>query len=213
MIKGIIFDFDGVLADSIIPAFKVHKRMLAVFGKNHDFSLEEFKKMGNTDWKTMYRSWGFSDQEMDKLPPVFNEAFKELRHEIKMFEGTERMLNSLHKRFKLAIVSNSNKLRIEEHLQEEGLAHYFDVIIDGFETGKIKPDPYQILLCMEQLGISAENAVFVGDTQEDITAGRSAKVAKIVAVTYGYQHPERLAGADFYASSPAELLEVLEDLL
>lgn len=210
-IKGIIFDYDGVIGDSMLQIFRVHKSMLRMFNKSSDLTLEQFRRMASTDWKKLYRDWGFTEEELAELPPAFLNEFMKLKNEIRLFDGIEDVIKSVHKKFRLAIASNGNSKRIREHLEQNNLLHCFELVI-GLEAERLKPDPYQLLVCMRELGLQPEETCFVADTLVDITAGRRAGVGKIIAAAYGYQPAHFLTEADILVRSPQELLRALEGL-
>ena len=82
----------------------------------------------------------------------------------------------------------------------------------GFEdTSRHKPDPEPVLLAIEQLGGTPDEAVYVGDSPFDIGAAKAAGVFA-VAVGWGGIHPdERLLAEepDAFVRTPEELLDVL----
>lgn len=210
MIKGIVFDYDGVIMDSFLPVFKIHNRILEMHGKRRT-SVRALRHHGGTDWKDLYRGWGFTDAEIEKIPPVFISEAMKLKDEFKFFSGIDEIFSSLHHRFRFAIVSNGDRKRIRFQLKEAGMLRFFDVIL-GFETGRIKPDPYQLQLCMKRMRLLPSELCYVGDTYEDILTARNAKLAKAIAVSYGNHPKEKLTSADAIAHSPSELLKVLEAL-
>lgn len=211
MIKSVIFDYDGVIVDSFMPVFKIHNKMFEIFNKGNFVTLNEFRNLNNTDWKSMYKSLGFTDSEIEKIPPVFLEEATKISHEFRLFNGIDSVIKDLHKRFRLAIVSNGDKNRIRHNLSKNDLLGCFDFIV-GLEAEKHKPDPHQLHLCMDAIGSSPAETVFVGDTLEDITAGRNANVARVIAVSYGYGPRHTLASADIIADRPHDLLKILEDV-
>jgi phosphoglycolate phosphatase-like HAD superfamily hydrolase len=74
-----------------------------------------------------------------------------------------------------------------------------------------KPDPEPVLVALERLRATPDEAAFVGDSPFDVGAGKAAGVFT-VAVSWGRIHPEErllAAGADVVAHSPQELLNVL----
>jgi HAD superfamily hydrolase (TIGR01509 family) len=66
----------------------------------------------------------------------------------------------------------------------------FDAVVTAGET-KPKPDPASLIKCVEELGISLADCVFVGDSKADVIAGRSAGV-KVIALSSGVASREEL---------------------
>lgn len=211
MIKGIIFDYDGVIADTLIPSYKIINTLLEKYGLRKFSSLEEFRNSGIADWKKTLFDMGFTAEDLKEAPEIFIEEAKKREDEFRIFDGIEELFNRLHERFRFGIVSNGHTERIKCQLRRQGLLEFFSCII-GLEATRIKPDPHQIVACMDSMSIKPRESCFVGDTEVDIQAGKNAQVAKIIAVSYGYQSEEKLTGADIIAHSPKELLKILEEL-
>ena len=94
---------------------------------------------------------------------------------------------------KIGIASNNQKEVIEKYLVKYGIREFADALVSGEEITHLKPDPQIITLCLKKLGTDAENAVYVGDMDYDMDAGKNAGV-KVVAVTYGWHPREVLEG-------------------
>jgi pyrophosphatase PpaX len=91
------------------------------------------------------------------------------------------------------------------------LASSFDVVVGFEDTERHKPDPEPVLLAVEKLGGSPEEAAYVGDSPFDIGAAKAARVFAI-AVGWGGIHPdERLLAQepDAFVRTPEELLRAL----
>jgi pyrophosphatase PpaX len=91
------------------------------------------------------------------------------------------------------------------------LASAFDVVVAHEDTERHKPEPDPVLLAVEKLGASTEDAVYVGDSPFDIGAAKAAGVFA-VAVGWGGIHPdERLLAEEpgAFVRTPEELLGVI----
>ncbi len=64
MIKAVIFDFDGVISDSFEFAYRTNKKIYEIFGKDEFMSMDDFRETNSTDWKALFRSVGFTDDEL-----------------------------------------------------------------------------------------------------------------------------------------------------
>lgn len=77
----------------------------------------------------------------------------------------------------LGVVSNSDG-RVDDALRAAGLRDYFDVVVDSSIVGVEKPDPRIFLAALEQLGVAAGDALYVGDVFEvDVAGARAAGMA------------------------------------
>lgn len=208
MIKAVIFDYDGVIADSLPVVFQIYDRI------GEHFGIKEFKNLkdGNffdVHWPSHFNKVGVTSKEtLDQAEKFFAEELAKLNKQIELFENVDFIVKSLSKKYKLGIVSNAIKVSIEQKLKEKNLLHYFSAII-GHEHKVLKPDPRQLMICMELMGVKPEETVYIGDMEGDILAARNAKLNKVIGASYGYHSPHRLKNADIIVDRPEMLLEVL----
>ncbi|WP_332881587.1 HAD family hydrolase [Methanosarcina horonobensis] len=155
MLKAIIFDVDGVLVDSML--FQA------------DAWVEAFKEVGITiTRKDIYELEGSNDTRLIKA--VFEKAGKEPEPEhfeqlperkreflefdrIKPFEGIPECLNELKQHFKLAMVSGSNRITVGK-VVDKFFSGYFDVVVNGSDLERGKPDPDPYLKALEMLNLT-----------------------------------------------------------
>lgn len=104
----------------------------------------------------------------------------------------------------LGVVSNSDG-RVEDALQAAGLRDWFDVVVDSSVAGVEKPDPRIFQVALEQLGVAAGDALYVGDVHEVDVAG--AQAAGMAAALVG----PNAAGTD--VRSAATVADLVDDLL
>ena len=92
-----------------------------------------------------------------------------------------------------AVVSNKQEPNVKKLC-----AHYFNGLLDaavgGSDARPLKPAPDSLLYVMKQLGVTADEVWYVGDSVQDVETARAAG-ARCVAVTWGYQDADRLAAA------------------
>ena len=90
-----------------------------------------------------------------------------------------------------AIVTSKEVRFTKIILDHFDIARYFDAIVGGDTTPARKPDPRPVLEALRLLGGSAADAVMVGDSENDINAGRRAS-ARTCGVTFGFRTAEQL---------------------
>ncbi|HXG63106.1 MAG TPA: HAD family hydrolase [Planctomycetota bacterium] len=89
-------------------------------------------------------------------------------------------LDRLRRRFRLAVISNSNGT-VRRKLAQVGLLPYFDLVVDSHEEGIEKPDPRIFRLALERLRASPGRAVHVGDFYHiDVVGARAAGVRPVL---------------------------------
>jgi phosphoglycolate phosphatase len=86
---------------------------------------------------------------------------------------------------KLAVVTNKEGRYTHTVLDAHQMAPLFDRVVSGDTFPAKKPDPMGVLSCLEQFGVSAMRALFVGDSSIDVATARAAGVT-VWALPYGY---------------------------
>jgi HAD superfamily hydrolase (TIGR01662 family) len=211
VIKAIIFDWDGVLVDSLSVNFQIYRivenkigiKVLPNDAKGDHFEL---------DWKKLFYRIGITeDKILKKVTKIYGEELKKVEKDVKLFPGIVKILEELNKKYSLGVVSNTHTKRIEKIMDHLKIKKYFKIVIGG-KLGKMKPDPGTILECIKKLGVTPKETVYVGDMDEDITTGKNAKVKLVVAVTYGFHSEKKFDNfnPDIIYSSPKELIKLLE---
>lgn len=85
------------------------------------------------------------------------------------------VLDALGERMQLALISNfDHPPHVRHVLEETGLAPYFDPIVISAEAGVKKPDPAIMHVALDATGLEAYQAVYIGDTAEDMQAAHAA---------------------------------------
>lgn len=92
---------------------------------------------------------------------------------------------------KLALVTNKEALFTHAILQAHQLEGYFAKVVCGDTLHERKPDPAGVRLCLAQLGVAAENALFVGDSAIDAQTAHNAGL-RVWLLPYGYNRGEPL---------------------
>jgi len=104
-------------------------------------------------------------------------------------------------------VVTSKEVRFTKIILEHfDIAHYFRAIVGGDTTPARKPDPGPVLEAIKQLGGSADETVMVGDSENDVNAGKGAGTLTC-AVSYGFR-----SAAELRMTRPDVLIERFEQL-
>jgi len=177
-IKGLIFDFDGLILDTETPEFQVLQEMFRSFGVNLPLaewalalgaSFEAFdplqyleKKVGKPlDQAWLYRSWHEKSLERINIQPPLPGVVPLIR------QARQRGL-------KLGIASSSPAVWVQTHLSRLDLAQDFDVILTSDDVTHIKPHPELYLKAAATLGLEPSEAIALEDSPNGITAARAA---------------------------------------
>ncbi len=190
--KLILFDFDGVLVDTLGISYSIAKEV------NKDLALEKYKTFfeGN-----IYNAINDTDFIGDEN---FFAKYQKLTRELKVPEILFDLVEDLSSSYLLAIVSSSPAHLIKEILDRDGSSAYFaDILGQETHTSKVK----KIKMLLEKYKVGPEDAVYITDTVGDILEARECGV-KSIAVIWGFHDEETLRKAN-----PAKIVSTPEDLL
>jgi phosphoglycolate phosphatase len=199
-----LFDFDGVLVDSLDLYTDAVKRSLERIGTPILKTKEDYLALFDGNF---YESLAARGVDL----AAYHEAIKEVLPRIdydamKPFGGLIPVLSTLQKEHLLVVISSNGYRTIRTMLDRFGFSPYFQEILGAdFRLSKKE----KIAYALEKYGISGERAFYIGDTAGDIQEARAAGV-RSVAVTWGWHGRERLvaAGPDFLVDTPEELLTI-----
>lgn len=204
-IKAIRFDFDGVINDGVKVHYEFYKKLCKIHNVKPPFSTqEEFKEWFDPrDFRPNYKELGIS------LKDPKNMSYKDYinRVGIPPIEGIKEVIKELSKRYVLTVISSNHREVIEHQLNEYGLLKFFKIVMGNGDVSNIKPHPEALLKCLENLELSNEEAIYIGDMVTDIEASRNANM-KVISVTWGWNSKAELeeAKSDWIVDSPKELL-------
>jgi HAD superfamily hydrolase (TIGR01509 family) len=137
------------------------------------------------------------------------------RHQIKptfrIIEGVKAMLEDLHSRAVLCVVSTRTQDDAMAFLEQHGLEDLFTLVVSQETTKRLKPHPDPVLFAAKNLNLSPFDCVMVGDTTVDVRSARRAG-AWAVAVLCGFGEQAELhrAGAHLVLPSTADLRTYVE---
>lgn len=212
MLKAIIFDVDGVLVDSM--------RFQA------DAWAKAFKEVGiEIRREDIYELEGSNDRRLIKS--VFETAGKEPEPEcfewlpekkrevldldsIKPFEGILECLDELKPHFKLAMVSGSNRITVE-NIVERFFLGYFEVVINGSDLERSKPDPDPYLKALEMLDLTRNECIVIENAPFGVTAAKRAGLYCVAVASM--LEPETVQHADLVLEDHAALFDYLKSLI
>ncbi len=213
MIKAVIFDYDGVLVDSLKPLFLCWKKITHDLDANVKITdIEQYKKLFMNNVVAMLESVGLSEKDLDFSKDAYFESLE--KNPVLIFDGIKELLSSLAKKYRLAIVSGSNEKVIKDKLSEFGILDFFELIVVAVDQTRNKPDPFYVKLAIEKLSIKPEEVIYIGDTIEDIIAARRAGIKNIIGVSYGIGTCESISAENptIIVDSPEKILDAIGEI-
>jgi len=207
----VLFDLDGTLIDSgpIILASMQHA-VRTVLGREIPPAELQMSIGGQG---IVAQMTAIDAEHADELLEAYKDHNDGLHETLEAFDDLLALLPGLKvEGRKLGIVTAKRHRTVGLALARfPALASAFDVVVGFEDTERHKPDAEPVLLAVERLGGSPEDAVYVGDAPFDIAAAKAAGVFA-VAVGWGGIHPdERLLAEepDAFVQTPEELLGVI----
>jgi len=212
-VRAVLFDLDGTLLDTCEDWVAAFNASLALVGAS-PLPLDAVVRWIGTPFETILaRAVALPEALIPRVTAEFNRREAEwIRHGVRTFPGVPEMIAGLG-RWRLAAVSNKRTDTAREVLQIAGLAERFDAVVGGDAVSRKKPAPDPVLKAAELLEVPAGACVLVGDTENDVLAGKAAG-ARTVGVTWGYGGRARLeaAGVDHLIEAPGALAPLLRAL-
>jgi phosphoglycolate phosphatase-like HAD superfamily hydrolase len=206
----ILFDFDGVLADTLEDMLNFAREACAQLGVPSNPTPADLDALETMSFAEYGRQLKIPMQNLDEFVSLCLQMFNQRPRPPKIFEGMDRVIVAAAKRNTLAIVTGNTTPTVEAFLKLHGLREYIALVI-GVEQKGSRPE--KIRRALKELSQNVESVYMVGDAVSDIRAARETAI-KSIAVSWGHQSPSRLRGAnpDYQVNSPQELLALLENL-
>jgi len=203
---GVIFDLDGVLADT----GWAHKQSWYDLAEKEGFSMTDeffFSTFGMQNYQIIPMLLGrdASSGEVDRLSDWKEQRYRDIIAEkLVPSEGAKSLLCDLkNEGFLLAVGSSAPRTNLDLVLERTDLQDYFDACVAGQDVTNGKPAPDTFLKAAEKLSLGAESCVVVEDAVQGVDAGKAAGMP-VVAVTTTRNRAD-LQKADIIVDSLAQL--------
>ena len=205
--KIILFDFDGVIADSFNIAFELNKIIDPKIITRKDF--QDLFNGNINDW---VKDTSYGEEEIKRINDEFFARYIPQMKKVKMFSGMKEVIIELAKTYTLLIVSSTIISPIRDFLKRNNILSYFDNIVgsnfvDANKTERMK-------MVFKKYRVVPKDCVFITDTLGDIREAASLGVQS-VGVSWGFQKKENLLRGKpiSIAKKPKDLLEIVSNYL
>jgi len=181
-IKAVIFDYDGVIADTFMNQYRVMKYISELAGNRFPYRFPKQLKDDYTEpFTIMYERCGFSwEHDEHFIRQHFDEFQAAHSHDVRLVHGIDEVIQKLDKEgYKLGIVTQNTKSVVRSKLEQCDLATCFNSIMTFEDVARIKPYPDGIIRCLFDLGIYSDEAVYVGDMPSDVMTAKAAGTGSI----------------------------------
>ena len=175
--RAVIFDLDGVLADSEPWWNEIDAKLLSEYGviyrgEYHREVLGVSYRLAVEFYKKAFGLSASVEELMRRRGVIATEFFA---NRVGLFPSTKRTLERLREmKVRLAVATSSVSASARPFLDRHELTPFFDVIVTGDEIERGKPDPDIYLRAAKKLGIGADACLVIEDALSGIAAGKAA---------------------------------------
>lgn len=202
--KLLLFDFDGVLVDSLDVYEKTVTLCLEKINHPLKRGRQEFLELFDGNFYEMLTQKGVS---LDKFMTASVDILSQVNYsEIKPFETMWPVLQELKKKHCLIVISSNDTPTIREALRLYGFENLFQEIL-GSDFMLSKKD--KILYAIKKYSVMPADIYYIGDTIGDIKEGKQAGI-KTIGITWGWHDKTKMASSnpDYLFDNPQELLQL-----
>lgn len=212
--KGILFDLDGTLCNTLLDLAAATNRVLTAHGFEAK-PVENFKQyVGNGAKMQLKRAVG---KEIDEL--LFEQIHQEYiadygKHYLDKtcaYDGVKETVAALYQKgIPMGVVTNKPQ-QMATHIVQAVFGQQISQVWGNTPDFPLKPNPALPLHVMNLLGLTPEETLFVGDSGVDMETAVNCGMTA-VGVTWGFRGEEELkkAGANHLIETPAQLLELFD---
>jgi HAD superfamily hydrolase (TIGR01509 family) len=175
---ALLFDFDGVLADTEPIHYACWRELLIPYGIELDWGFYVRQCIGVSDRRMIQQL------ASARNPPIpFEEIWPDYEKKQVMFRerlesqqpvlpDTIALIQNLSESYKLAVVSSSGRSEVEPPIERAGIRPCFQAFVCGREVPNLKPAPDPYLRAAELLGVS--NPLVIEDSDAGVTSAKAA---------------------------------------
>jgi len=190
--KGIIFDMDGTLVDSMSLHLKAWQLTAEKFGFEHD-EVWLYNQGGTPTHNIAEMINAKQQRNFDPFALVMSKRdfFDQIRHQVELIPDTYTLLQQFQGQKKLAIGTGADARTADFILNTLDLVPLLDVIVTANDVRQHKPEPETFLLAAHKMGLTPEQCVVFEDTKTGLAAAQAAgmdcylvinnKIARFVA--------------------------------
>ncbi|WMC94224.1 beta-phosphoglucomutase [Kineothrix sp. MB12-C1] len=181
MIRGVIFDLDGVLVSTDELHYEAWKRLaeeigIAAFGKADNEKQRGVSRMESLQIVLNKGNKSYTEEEKQGMAERKNNYYKEMLETLDdkaVLPGVLTTLRGLQDKKILMAVGSASK-NAPSILKRIGLLPYLDGVSSGLDTTRSKPDPEVFLVAADKLGLSPDKCLVVEDSFAGVQAAKAA---------------------------------------
>jgi phosphoglycolate phosphatase len=210
--KAVFFDLDGTLVDSAADIHRALNMALTHLGLPRVDDQQVRRWVGRGASRLVHCALQHFSADDDLHAPLLQQFMHDYQHDIcvdsTLYDGVIECVNACQAQgLYLACITNKPYAPARDLLAALNILQPFSLLLGGDSLDHRKPHPAPVLHALSHYNLSAQQALMVGDSSNDVEAAHAAGVA-CVGLTYGYNH-----GIDIRVSQPDLVLDSLRQLL
>lgn len=199
--KALVLDMDGTIMDSLAAveqATRMAGEKMGILIGEKELFLARYAAN-----EVLIDSLGLKGHKGKKFARIMAESYRSLHDAVQLFPGIEKLLElSVPK----GIVTSEERDEFTAHLQRLEIPQSdFAATVCAGDTPYLKPHPYPLLSCLEQMGIERQDAIYIGDSVYDMECAVAAGVDFGLAL-WGAGSAEKFQQAKYIFSSPEDVI-------
>lgn len=207
MIKAVLFDFDGTVADTNNLILNSFKHVFETYRIN-DVSDETIYSFFGEPLTITLGRYADADSVGEMISCYRNHNLSKHDEMIGIFPGVKETLEYLNKnQITCGVVTSKLLPTVMKGMDAIGLRNYFQLLVTPEDTVKHKPDKEPVMFALKKLGYACDEVLMVGDSPYDIESGNSAG-CRTVAVMYS-----KISKDILDASKPTFKVDKFEDII
>ena len=203
----IIFDYDGVLADTLDDLIRFGQEACDRLSVKHLVTKDDISNLEVMSFATYGKACEVPENLIDEFVKINLNLFAEKDSPPAIFDGLSEVIHQLSVNHKIAVVTTNSSQNVHTFLNKHGLDSLVHAVY-GVDTPGSKT--HKISIARERFAKNREAVFMIGDALSDIRAAKEAGVIS-VAVTWGHQSLKTLMQGepDHVVNYPGELNEVI----
>ena len=209
MDRILIFDFDGVLADSLAPMLSYAGQICQELGYPCTPTQKDLEILDRMEFSEYGRQLGIPEEKIETFVTRNFELFSRREEPLAITPGIESVIRELSQIAILVVITGNSCRVVGKFLDTYGLQDEFQTVLGAEDDGSRVE---KILKVISLNGGSNGEVYMIGDAVSDIRAARAAGI-KSIAIGWGHQSKEKLLteNPDFLVDQPEDLLTLFSD--
>ncbi|WP_340110797.1 HAD family hydrolase [Maribellus mangrovi] len=183
--KGLIFDLDGTLADTMSVHFLAYKTILGKHGV--DYSADIFMSLAGIpavgSIKKINEIYGKS-LNAEELGHAKEAEYERIMHKMKPIEPVVELVKKYHGKLPMSVGTGGYRRLAWKTLEILGLDKYFDILVAAEDVVNHKPHPDTFLRCAELMGVAPGHCQVFEDGQPGMEAAKTAGMMATLVTDY-----------------------------